>query len=653
MTYISWIRLYFIFMILLILSACGSGGNPEPVGNNNSESIVVSTGSFIDSSVGGIKYRTPTQSGITTVNGEFSYIEGESVTFSIGGIDLPSVSAQAILTPLNLVDTADYNNNTVTNIARLLQTLDTDGDASNGITIAGDAHTYASGMSLDFAASSFDDDVAGLVANSGSVNTVLTDAETAITHLKTTISNIKKGSSWKVAESHTHDINYSKLPYNWHCSDLNLWACDNPVWGIVKVNQILWSRSETVDKLGIYEDHYNCRPTIEVSLNGEVRRISSWSNDAVVWYPDSTNPAALCAAHSFLVSEPGQLDGNAVSLSSTPTNQYMEFTCTDNRAIPPGSTLDVSLDYGDVGGLSGNYSCQEFLSKFQHPFEVEFEGEGDVSYPSGLGPLYTMNLPSGNTWAMSMNMDTCTNYGSDTKPYCQKITAIGNGTNLPVPTGAYQGENFHWVDVDAAKNTVSHYYGASSLNCVVYAGYTQYEYLNDMTVKEVEYDENGIADGLDENGNGIIYFSTYPIADFETTLVNFINTEFTPAAEPIPPVCDVSDDSGNSGPGLPPVGVYISNGTSPGAFDWVLNEGLTTKYYRQNTANQIDCVYSEGYDVVEYLGDGTLNVSDYNADGSLSSLDNYSVQFYESGLTSNYNDYYTLATASLPPLCGF
>jgi len=115
------------------------------------------------------------------------YAEGESVTFSIGDIDFPTVAAASLLSPFDLAGTADTSDTALVNMSRLLQTLDTDGDADNGITIGEGAHSFATGMTLDFTSATFDADVANLIANSGTVNTMLVDANTAIAHLVATV----------------------------------------------------------------------------------------------------------------------------------------------------------------------------------------------------------------------------------------------------------------------------------------------------------------------------------------------------------------------------------------------------------------------------------------------------------------------------------
>lgn len=170
------------------LAACGGGGGSAPATSAPAPPPPVArSGVFVDNAVSGFRYATATYNGSTDQDGTFSYAEGESVTFSIGDIDFSTVAGAPVLSPFDLAGTADTSDTALINMARLLQTLDTDGDVDNGITIGEDAHSFATGMTLDFASTTFDADVANLIANSGTVNTMLVDANTAIAHLVATV----------------------------------------------------------------------------------------------------------------------------------------------------------------------------------------------------------------------------------------------------------------------------------------------------------------------------------------------------------------------------------------------------------------------------------------------------------------------------------
>jgi len=96
----------------------------------------VLTGVFKDSVVQGLDYETLTQKGTTNALGQFTYLDGEVITFSIGELNLGSGAAKPLMTPIDLVkDAADYNHPTVTAICRLLQSIDSNGYLDDGIEI--------------------------------------------------------------------------------------------------------------------------------------------------------------------------------------------------------------------------------------------------------------------------------------------------------------------------------------------------------------------------------------------------------------------------------------------------------------------------------------------------------------------------------------
>ena len=134
----------------------------------------VLTGYFTDSAVEGLTYTTDTQSGVTNLNGAFTYQAGETVVFSIGDFVLgESATAAPEMTPLDLIPDAflpttrnelsPLLRNKIINTAEViafrklsnmltfLQALDYDKDASNGITIADGMGIVLEDVSIDFA----------------------------------------------------------------------------------------------------------------------------------------------------------------------------------------------------------------------------------------------------------------------------------------------------------------------------------------------------------------------------------------------------------------------------------------------------------------------------------------------------------------------
>jgi len=68
--------------------------------------------------------------GVTDAQGHFEYKKGDKITFQLGSVTLPPISAQSTITPLTITDS---NATKAANIAYVLQNLDTDGNAANGV----------------------------------------------------------------------------------------------------------------------------------------------------------------------------------------------------------------------------------------------------------------------------------------------------------------------------------------------------------------------------------------------------------------------------------------------------------------------------------------------------------------------------------------
>lgn len=182
----------------LLLSACGGGGGDggSPGGTNNSPGLVTKTGVFVDSLVAGVAYKTQSKSGVTNAAGEYEYIDGETVTFSIGDIVLGHTLAGPVVTPVALVDGArDASDPVVSNIIRLLISLDADSDPSNGLDLtSAAAAAAASGLSID--SPTFETDVALLIETVKGAGALLVDASVAAAHFDETLHTSWGTSVW-------------------------------------------------------------------------------------------------------------------------------------------------------------------------------------------------------------------------------------------------------------------------------------------------------------------------------------------------------------------------------------------------------------------------------------------------------------------------
>lgn len=176
----------FFLSSISILSACGGGSS----GSSDANTVALS-GQLIDSTLAGVNYQTPTYSGITDSEGRYSYIEGETVTFTIGGISLGgAVSAGPILTPLDLLGSTHPTDPAAVNMMIFLQSIDEDGDPSNGIVITQASQDLAADLNLDFSSATFIDDVTAVVdVVTAGANTVVS-SEDALAHFYETYNEL-------------------------------------------------------------------------------------------------------------------------------------------------------------------------------------------------------------------------------------------------------------------------------------------------------------------------------------------------------------------------------------------------------------------------------------------------------------------------------
>ena len=195
--------LLLLFLLSQFLHSCGLVDEPTSsttcIANCTSTDIGSSgTGVFVDSEVQGISYQTTSgQSGTTNASGQFDYLTGDQVTFTIGSTTLGQVTAASVLTPVEVAGVSDSADQRVINMSRFLQTLDDDGDPSNGIGIS--AATVTSLGSEQF---NFNQSVANFTSSSStSISTKLgrslVSAQQAINHLNSTLK--KRGRGSKIA----------------------------------------------------------------------------------------------------------------------------------------------------------------------------------------------------------------------------------------------------------------------------------------------------------------------------------------------------------------------------------------------------------------------------------------------------------------------
>jgi hypothetical protein len=130
-----------IGLVGILFSGCGGGG-----GGSSSVTPETKTGYLIDTAVRGIDYKDSSgKSGKTGIDGAFTYTVGSNVIFSLGGLELGTISSvneDEIVTLQDLAGVARtaYDDEKVLLIGQLLQSLDSDNNLSNGIEITQTHH---------------------------------------------------------------------------------------------------------------------------------------------------------------------------------------------------------------------------------------------------------------------------------------------------------------------------------------------------------------------------------------------------------------------------------------------------------------------------------------------------------------------------------
>lgn len=167
-----------LVMATLALALAGCGGNSK------SEPEQPTSGVLQAGKVLGVSYRTPTQAGTTDASGTFRYLAGETVTFSIGAIELGSAPGAPAITPFTLagltpptteltlrreLDRASREATPFTravNIQYLLLSLDEDHNPANGLDVGAQAGALANAsLDLDLRVQEFAGKVQHLTQN--------------------------------------------------------------------------------------------------------------------------------------------------------------------------------------------------------------------------------------------------------------------------------------------------------------------------------------------------------------------------------------------------------------------------------------------------------------------------------------------------------
>jgi beta-glucanase (GH16 family) len=147
-------QLTIIFPFIVLAGCWGNGSGPSSTSDAKREVV----GALVNSPVSGAEWASGDESGLT-VNGDYPYTEGDTVTFSVGGITLGvdgvTVDGARTLTPVELTGSRTPVEQAATNMFVFLQTIDENSpNSDDGILISAATRLAFAGQSLNFATDS-------------------------------------------------------------------------------------------------------------------------------------------------------------------------------------------------------------------------------------------------------------------------------------------------------------------------------------------------------------------------------------------------------------------------------------------------------------------------------------------------------------------
>ncbi len=256
-----------IAVATIVLVGCGSSSSSDEVA-----SVDTGTGYYLDSAVEGVDFTCGTQSGVTDAEGKFVFEKGKNCNFELAGIKLREMTADELADGIKVVETNG-------SAAALLQTLDADGNASNGITIRAEVKVAVQEM-IKEGKINLDEpiDLGVLTTISDTLKEEYSDVydgrvvdeETALAHVQETLQEVTQellaGKTFYVVDEEpdvndtVHEVVFS--------NDLTSITVDGETASIsVEGNKIIWSDNSytliTVKDGYIYGEDYNSDGTID------------------------------------------------------------------------------------------------------------------------------------------------------------------------------------------------------------------------------------------------------------------------------------------------------------------------------------------------------------------------------------------------------
>lgn len=388
------------------LVACG-GGSDSTISDVSSSDTTLSTGIFVDSAVSGIDYKTATREGTTNERGEFKYLDGEEITFSIGDLVFPSATAKDKITPLDLAGTTEIDDPKVVNMVRLLLSLDQDDNPNNGISITNTAKSSATVVDFAKPTAEFASDAIELIKNGGQdiSRDELVTVNYAQTHFQETINDITTDNAVGMFKLTDGEQDYEGI--------INLYP--DGTYLLVEYNKNIES---TVDqgfefgKLHLSNGVFN--PVMILDKNGTDGLSHGAFTDVVITNTqismtktEQPDEVYTIVTDRVLFDDPIQgswtSKGGEMSFNFLPNGSYYLVQVTDLEEVENGG-----LDDEDIGIEVGTYTYENGLLDLSRPIVETSAGsllQDDDAQKSLIKFTTSQVSADGNTLTLTVDFD--------------------------------------------------------------------------------------------------------------------------------------------------------------------------------------------------------------------------------------------------------
>jgi len=410
------------------------------------------TGNLVDTFVDGVEFVTSSGvKGFTTDGGNFTYNDGDIITFKIGGVVLGVVDTANIhaisetenylfLQDLAGVDINDFNDETVENLAMLLQSLDSDGDASNNITI--DSTILESLKDKHISVKDLNEaGVADIIKATGNTSF---DAQTAkdmqtqmLTHASDTMQSL------------VNDATGTLSPWDW----MNPSTWTNQMHNAVDIKDLLKEKrdantlhvEDTTDAHGVDLGSVDEGESISFS----VADLLANSNAVHGNQEDLTvSNVRVDAKYGTIVDNgDGTYTFTASKVTSNLSDLNIKFTVNDWTA---SQEVSATIDIKDVSNPMINMDMVETI----------LANNADLSYNAKTGSFYKY-VTTATTWENANNESSLTMLNGVSGHLVHVNSAVENSA-----IDTMYGTNSGWLGASdkAGEGSWKYYYGANSTN---------------------------------------------------------------------------------------------------------------------------------------------------------------------------------------------